>query len=346
MKKKKLSLFFLFISFTLVLLFFARKNTFLIETRIETDVNKVIEKNVDDSEFYLNKTDSNNILFVETNISRTLLTFKELCAIESAAKHNPELNVILFSVNARIQYKNIFTKTYPNIKYQKLNLDQFFNNTFLNEWWSSNVLAQQSYFREAHLADALRLQLLYEYGGVYSDLDTIVIKNLSPLRKYSGVGTLNNQVIEIGNGFMHFYKNHDFILYVLKQFASIYNPSRWDGAGPKLINSSLYSFCNLKSLSSLLLSVDELKPFKSVVKSKNTCNLFLYPSEAVYPYHWIESAFLFKPNEQLNITKFLNTYSIHFYGFVTGKYGVRKNQINIYQHFASSNCPVAYNLAF
>jgi mannosyltransferase OCH1-like enzyme len=43
----------------------------------------------------------------------------------------------------------------------------------------------------AHISDAVRLALMWKYGGFYSDLDTISLKDFSPLLKYSGFGYLN-----------------------------------------------------------------------------------------------------------------------------------------------------------
>ena len=38
-----------------------------------------------------------------------------------------------------------------------------------------------------HITDILRLQVLHKYGGIYIDLDAIVVQNLNPLRNYPAV---------------------------------------------------------------------------------------------------------------------------------------------------------------
>jgi hypothetical protein len=43
-----------------------------------------------------------NFIFTETNATRHVMTFRELCAIESAAKHNPKSIIRVFSINAII----------------------------------------------------------------------------------------------------------------------------------------------------------------------------------------------------------------------------------------------------
>lgn len=65
------------------------------------------------------------------------------------------------------------------------------------EWWEKlkqlailkKVEAPQSFmgrplYHAAHKADVIRLQALYEYGGIYLDLDTICVKPLSDLLSY------------------------------------------------------------------------------------------------------------------------------------------------------------------
>lgn len=46
----------------------------------------------------------------------------------------------------------------------------------------------------AHKADVLRLMILYKYGGIYLDLDTICIKSFAPLLKYDCVLGRENQM--------------------------------------------------------------------------------------------------------------------------------------------------------
>ncbi len=86
---------------------------------------------------------------------------------------------------------------YPNIIYKKLDPVELFSKTPLALWWKSGNL-EYSKFRTAHLADAARLALLWKYGGFYSDLDTISLKNFEPLNNYSGFGFLTEVPNEKG----------------------------------------------------------------------------------------------------------------------------------------------------
>ena len=48
----------------------------------------------------------------------------------------------------------------------------------LENFFNSSILAQ-SYHRAVHTADAIRLLLIYKFGGFYLDLDYVVLRDLS-----------------------------------------------------------------------------------------------------------------------------------------------------------------------
>lgn len=126
--------------------------------------------------FLFNKLINNkhvlNIIFIETNQTRQSIDYKEMCSIESAALTNPNANVILFSLNANLS-QNLL-KHYKNIYFYKNKIEDLFQSTpFYNWWLNKSEIITTSPYVSAHLADALRLSLLYKHGGIYSDLGEI-----------------------------------------------------------------------------------------------------------------------------------------------------------------------------
>ena len=61
-----------------------------------------------------------------------------------------------------------------------------------------------------HIADALRMAVLWKQGGVYMDLDFIAIKNVSPLLNYPGLGIQHNPTMP-NNAVLIFPKNHELL---------------------------------------------------------------------------------------------------------------------------------------
>jgi hypothetical protein len=137
-----------------------------------------------------------NIFFVESNFESKWLRPRQLCAIESAAVHNPYANVFVVSLNAKLR-DNKLLREYNNIKWMPIKTEEAFADTPLWLWWRSKKV-MTSPFKTAHLSDALRLALLWKYGGIYSDLDTIAVKNFMPLFNYSGAGFLNGKEPSLG----------------------------------------------------------------------------------------------------------------------------------------------------
>ena len=275
---------------------------------------------------------TNSFIFTETNATRIIMTFGELCAIESAAKHNPKSIIRVLSINAIINDTELLQK-YMNIKYEKINLNQTFNNSILHQFWFENKLsaAKNPIFRISHLSDALRFLFVYKYGGVYSDLDTITVKDFSFIRKYNGFGALNNK--EVGSGLLHFTKQHPFILKCLERFNRDYNGKVWAANGPLLIQKELVIYCNQTNFENLMLKFNE----------PNNCDVGMFPTNFFYPYPWAQFKVLFEKNATLEIQKFLNTYSVHFYGKMSGLRELNKNENSLFGYFASSNCPLMYS---
>lgn len=55
-----------------------------------------------------------------------------------------------------------------------------FEGTPLMSWYLPNLLNASKY-PAAHMSDALRFTIIYKYGGIYLDLDTIVLRSLGRL---------------------------------------------------------------------------------------------------------------------------------------------------------------------
>lgn len=131
-----------------------------------------------------------NIIFIETRCainsneledSGLLLTKRQACAIESAAKMNPDVSVnLLFtcSMNGGMTASPLYVKElfrYPNVKIWKLDIPGFLAGTSLQDWDFKGHLEKSNWPVE-HSSDVLRYISLLKYGGTYLDLDVIIRK--------------------------------------------------------------------------------------------------------------------------------------------------------------------------
>lgn len=128
------------------------------------------------------------IFFLETSCIGALDS-RQACSVESAARSNPDWKVyVLFLGPANKTF--ILGKTYSTLKTFK---NVYFVRISLHDLTRSKETAvmkkifskirSESLWPVHHLADAIRVLLLHEYGGVYLDLDMMVVKSLSALGK-------------------------------------------------------------------------------------------------------------------------------------------------------------------
>jgi hypothetical protein len=324
-----------------------------------------------------------NIFFIETNSSRPFFTIKELCAIESAAFRNPRAIVYVFSSEAQLDEssKLMLSKHYSNIRMLKLEPLSVFEQTPLLEWWLSGNVTSHPTHKTGHLSDAVRLALLYKYGGFYSDLDTITLRNLQPLSKYpASLGYLYETFDSIGNGFLHFRSGHELLLLAMQVFKKDYNPNLWSSNGPLLMYKVIRDYCQMEydeifmklkksmrffrqrdrldyliekkkllSLNNLMNNEIETQIAKLELRIRKqnreqSCEVIIYPKEFIYPVSYIEEKYylLFAANSSIDILTYMDSYSIHFFGKISDALKLKANQYSIYEYFAVNNCPIIH----
>lgn len=124
----------------------------------------------------------NSIFFHETSCSKeATLTARQACAVESAARMNPNRAVYLFylspselSPKSETFYHLLIR--YKNIKIRRILVKDYFANTPLEQWYKSGTLETTSKWPTSHMSDVLRYLTLWKFGGIYLDLDVVMIK--------------------------------------------------------------------------------------------------------------------------------------------------------------------------
>ena len=279
-----------------------------------------------------------NFFFVESNQKRALMSSKQLCSIESAAKNNPQALVYLLTVRASVEptVESILLNSYPNLRVQKFVAFDLFNRTPLQDWWSRGDVFKSEYY-VSHVTDAARFALLYKYGGVYSDLDTLTLKNFRPLieQQQSGAGYLYERGDSLGVGVLNFRAAHPFLDYLLHKFVNEYDYKVWGSAGPLMLIATLKEYCASENI------YMTLKQNRSDAKCDD---LTIYPENYFYPYNYRANMNeLFASNAKLDIRKLSDTYSLHLYGKFSDTFKIRPGDASIYDFLAQMHCPLVHN---
>ncbi len=141
-----------------------------------------------------------NIYFIEL-INRTQWHPITVCSVFTAAVKNPDSKITLFSkqMNLAPKWRNL-----TNLHLTYLDEHQILNGTPLLDWYLHAVL-KKSQFHVHEVSDALRIALLFQFGGMYLDSDTFVIRPL-PAKWKNAIAQQRKGVVT--NGFLAFEKDH------------------------------------------------------------------------------------------------------------------------------------------
>ena len=118
--------------------------------------------------------------------------------------------------------------------------------------WNVSLLSclPESFFRSSvyersdnsvvHLSDALRVLLVWRYGGLYLDTDYVVLNDMTHYQNVTvktGAGGL-----AVTNNAFSFTAGHPFLLLVMLHMSDSYRPGCWTCIGPELLTKSLRQY--------------------------------------------------------------------------------------------------------
>ncbi|XP_037574962.1 lactosylceramide 4-alpha-galactosyltransferase isoform X1 [Dermacentor silvarum] len=198
------------------------------------------------------------IFFLETG-GHGSLTARIACAVESAARMHPHWTVYLLSAasgdasQANVTFAGPFAqmlRSIPNVVMNVVRPNEVFQETPLESWYESGILNKSAYPVE-HLADALRLAVLYKRGGVYLDIDVIVMRSLDSLPPCVSQSPVENGDM-VSNGFLAFRRGDPFLLYLMLRAREVYKPEEWNSIGPQLLRRVTLARCGVREVKALL----------------------------------------------------------------------------------------------
>lgn len=280
----------------------------------------------------LDYAESENIFFVETGEStrKVTLTPRQACSIESAALKNPLSRVsLLYTTRRRFQKLQetaavTAIRSYSNVNINYINTIQLATGSPMEDFYKSNKLAT-SKFKISHASDALRLLLLWKFGGTYLDTDMIVRKQLNsippnfacPESDETMNGAILNFDLKQGRNLSEI-----FIQAFLKNFdGKIYAQN-----GPELITKVVKTLFNVNKISDI--NVTEQHGFH--VLKKEVC----YP---VHHYQWQD--LMTEDNTEEVMAKVNDSLVIHFWNQFTKKVQLKTSSKAPYILLGFEFCP-------
>ncbi|XP_075061616.1 lactosylceramide 4-alpha-galactosyltransferase [Mixophyes fleayi] len=239
------------------------------------------------------------IFFMETS-DRTSPNFQAMCAVESAARANPQAKVTIMMKGLMAQNQSLpknfgisFLRCFSNVEFLPLDFKKLFTDTPLSVWYSG-VESNGQFVDYATLSDACRLAVLWKTGGIYLDTDFIILKNLENISNAMSIQSFYT----INGAFLTFHPQHKFIELCMKDFVARYNYWFYGHQGPQLLTRVFKRWCSIRRL-----------------RDKTSCRgVNVLPQESFYPVEWQNWKKYFQvidPTEMKTLLK--NSYGVHLW---------------------------------
>ncbi|KZS12678.1 lactosylceramide 4-alpha-galactosyltransferase [Daphnia magna] len=299
-----------------------------------------------------NETINRRIFFHETS-GRNQLSLQQCCAVESAAKHNPDRPVQLFirplkdgclgdgrqsSSHPSALFHNPpwldVLSHYPNVAAILLNEDHYFSGTPLQDWYRAGQWLESQH-EVAHLSDYIRILTLYKGGGLYLDTDILTLKPYQGdvFRNCLVYGSSRLEVFS--NGVMHLERGHWLSAEIVRLLAAEYDPEAYAYHGPALVSEVMGRMCGVVAGNSKTNQCEDVKLLS---------DRFFYPIEAPF------SDAIFNENENKTDVKTLikirKAYGLHLWNSLAYVHElVRIDSNQIFSILARQHCPLTVSRA-
>ncbi|XP_063977475.1 lactosylceramide 4-alpha-galactosyltransferase-like [Diachasmimorpha longicaudata] len=279
---------------------------------------------------------SNNIFFHETSCfgdEGITLTARQACAVESAAKINPQMQVYLLLLS----HSNFSTATretirvlsaYKNIKIRRIVMEEYVKNTPLEEWWLSGILRTSKWPR-SHMSDILRYLTLWKFGGIYLDLDVVVTTSLKKLTNFAGAEDWEDVAAGV-LGFGTTGLGRRIADACIRDLKKNFRGDVWGNNGPGVITRTLQKLCATKY-------ARDMTPHR--------CRGFtVYPPSAFYPIHYKKWKLYFDEKERNSTMNIIHrALAIHVWNKLSSSEVISSPSQVPYAIVASEYCPKIYN---
>lgn len=284
------------------------------------------------------------IIFIETSGEKCLRP-RQACAVESAARTNLDMSIYLYMATERPPGNPEADKgeglqrdcktmevleSLANVYVMRSDLPKHLVGTPLESLYFGGKLKGSDYAFQ-HLSDALRVALLYKHGGIYLDLDVVVLRSLRCLRNTAGhTFILGESSIE--NGFMAFDRGHKLLKFFMRWMQRSYKPNERSVIGPNGLSRAFQMLCNHPSK----VISDSVYDFKC----HDGVEIRLHNKTAFHPITYFEQNRFYEANfDEEELDTFSQSYSVHVYG---SGHGAHVPQTSLFAFMANQFCPSTY----
>lgn len=284
------------------------------------------------------------IFFVETSEPQDGildLVPRQVCAIESASRANPNTIIELYISNVNElkawQRTNKLWKIIldlPNVNLKFINYTKFMSDTPLQHIFESGGLKSKAEWITWHKSDLLRFAILWKTAGTYLDLDIISMRGLESLGNDWVVHQRPTEItpLMLAGGSMKFSRNvagRQLISSIVNDLAAGFTGESWDDSSVGVLTRTVVKWCK-----------------KSPITGENlqNCNgLKIWPSNIFYPITWENQYYFFEEANFNEAIKLIDkAVGVHLWNYSTQKESVMKDKKTLLNELAIRYCPTLF----
>ncbi|XP_022916278.1 lactosylceramide 4-alpha-galactosyltransferase-like [Onthophagus taurus] len=273
--------------------------------------------------FDVRRPKSQSIFFLVTPC-KNVFTKRDACAVEAASRTNKNTEVfVLYTHPIRSGKKDLYLNavlSYKNVNFIYLDVKKYIKGTPLEKLFHTRKLNRD------FVKELLALLTLYRYGGIYLDLDVLILRDLKRIYGnfigYDGE-TLNTSFM----GFKNDTVAENYIFRIIDQINLRYNG---ENSVSPFITELIEELCDTKNL--------------TIISKRQCVRYKVFPKEFFYPISSIDSKILYNKNPNENVFKIIkNSLTLNTFS---------KNHLNVemptvssypYVNIAKKYCPKVIN---
>ncbi|XP_068233928.1 lactosylceramide 4-alpha-galactosyltransferase-like [Palaemon carinicauda] len=276
-----------------------------------------------------------NIYLVESSCVRRP-AYRSFCSVESYAKMNPKADVWYVMITEKCDNPDGLLTTlerkYPNLHLVSTDFELMFKGLPTLELFTSRRW-MKSHWLEIHLSDMMRLALLGQTGGLFSDTDTVCLKDVTHLKNFVGLGEKGF----INNAIFHFDRDNLVLQQNLKKQNEYFDVIDRGANGLMVLTNVIRDTCNIN------LNETDVKHIRNGEKCQG---IKFMTKESFYPIplkNW-RDLFTASVGERL-LKNISSSYVIHTWSGMTSLSSIGIGSGSLYDVMAASCCPVTREIA-
>ena len=187
-----------------------------------------------------------------------------------------------------------FTSAGCDIRILPFNLTATFECTPLFEWFAFRGGSQ---IGVTFLSDAMRLALVYKYGGTYMDFDILLLKPLDVTARSGTVSTIKSKSLtnmlarelprgKVNGAFLSFDRGHPFLRMAMHFLHRRFSPFDYLSAGPKLLRYCVFVY---ELLNPQLVYHRQTPPSTEDNDERDPRSMMIYEPDAFFSNRWFQA---------------------------------------------------------